>query len=90
MPGVLTAALCPSLTPCNITGVPGAANVDLCPSLVPLFIPSLPVDPTVTTGPVATCNVTYTTGYRASVDAAGRVTIAAPSAQLGATVAVTR
>ncbi len=93
LPAGLTVAACPVATPCTITGLSGTAKVDLCPALVTTYLPALPVDPTVTGGSVATCNATYTTGYTAGVDSAGRVTIFAPSTQkppASADISVTR
>lgn len=66
-------------------------GIDLCAALVPKYLPSLPVDPTVTTGAVTDCTLaTYETNYTISKDANSRITVAAPSAELSATVAVTR
>lgn len=82
LPAGLTAAACPTATPCNITGVVAAGNVDLCPSLVTTYVASLPVDPSLAGGSISTCNATYTTGYKVSVDASNRVTVYAPSTQI--------
>lgn len=50
-------------------------GADLCSKLVPTYIPSLPVDPSVASGPVTNCGAAYDTLYNVAVDANGRVTI---------------
>jgi len=55
--------------------------------LVPDYIPQLPVDPT--TGSW-TSTTDYDTGYTVKQDANGRITIAAPAAELGEAITVTR
>ena len=66
----------------------GAADIASC--IIPTYIPSLPIDPK--TGSYAD-NVTYSSGYTV-IETAGRVTIAAPQANLetaaSSTVSVTR
>ena len=56
-------------------------NIDLT-CLTPTYLTAIPQDPT--TGSAGD------TDYTVSVDANGRVTVAAPGAQLGATITVTR
>ena len=94
LPTGLSNTTCPPATACDITGVVAVGNVDLCPTLVPVLISSLPVDPTVTAGPVTTCNNTYATGYKVSVDTeanGSRITVSAPATELGITdISVTR
>jgi type IV pilus assembly protein PilA len=76
----------------------GATNMpDLCPTLVPNYIPALPVDPSVTGGSdidSAGCATAqggnWLTGYTISRDAQNRLTIAAPSADAGDTIKVSR
>ena len=68
---------------------------NLCGLLVPTYIPALPKDPTVTGNDVdaAACAVnppTWTTGYQVAVDAQGRITVTAPSADENAIITVTR
>ncbi len=66
-------------------------QVDLCATLIPDYIAALPADPTVNNGAQiepAECSPTYNTGYTV-VNASGRVTVAAPSAENG-TIQVTR
>lgn len=80
--GILPAAITTTAT--NI----GNTGIDLCALLMPTYIPSLPSDPN-KSGPFTSCT-TYDTGYNVSKDASGRVTVAAPLAELGATISVTR
>jgi prepilin-type N-terminal cleavage/methylation domain-containing protein len=78
-----------SATGCQIT-----TAIDLCSALVPSDIGDLPTDPSsgsVTGGPTP-CNAattTYTTGYTVA-QSSNRFTIAAPSAENGATISVLR
>ncbi len=71
----------------------GSADHDLAPCLVPIYLTALPVDP-VGTSTCATPDYedtnSYNTCYEVSRDAAGRVTVRAPSAELGEQIAVTR
>ncbi len=67
---------------------PGAGNYDLCNCLVPNQVASLPYDPS--SGSYTDCT-TYDTGYTISANSStGRVTIYAPSAELGASISVTQ
>ena len=65
-----------------------AAGYDICACLVPNYMSSLPFDPS--SGSYTDCT-TYDTGYTIIRDAAtGRVTVAAPSAELGALISSTQ
>ena len=66
----------------------GVGNYDVCGCIVPTYIPSEPLDPQTGTG-VTNCSAAYDTQYNVSQDAAGRVTIAAPDAELAETISVT-
>jgi prepilin-type N-terminal cleavage/methylation domain-containing protein len=72
----------------------GAGKVDLCADLVPTYLPSLPVDPTVTSGPVSDCTIAagYDTKYQISKDANNRITITASETEAPETtdISVTR
>jgi len=59
----------------------GAANADICAAIMPAYIASLPEDPAVANGANITSCTTYDTGFKAQVDANGRVTISAPKAE---------
>ena len=66
-----------------------------CSQLVPLYIAALPVDPLTNNGTAVTstdCTSTtgWTTGYTIKQSASNRLTVAAPAAELGATIPVTR
>lgn len=66
--------------------------VDLCTPLMTTvqYIPSFPEDPKILNGASITSCTSYDSGYTVSVDASNRVTIAAPQAELGATIQVQR
>jgi len=66
-----------------------AAEIDICTYLVPTYISSMPVDPTDAAAAYTDCT-SYHTGYNISVDTDGRVTVAAPSAELSETISITR
>lgn len=71
-----------------------STKVDLCSALTPTYIADLPTDPTtgsVTGGstPCAAGVTAYGTGYTIA-QSNGRFTVAAPSAEGGATISVTR
>lgn len=69
-------------------------GANICTSLVTRYLAALPVDPTINNGtPVTDCAQVggYDSGYtvvRSATD--NRVTLAAPSAELGASISVTR
>lgn len=72
----------------------GAGNADICLSLVPKYIAALPADPTASQSgggaPVTNCS-SYNTGYVASMSATdNRITISAPTAELGKQISATR
>lgn len=83
--------------PAGITGV--AQNIantgaDICTALVPTYIAQLPVDPTINNGTAldaADCAAAYDSGYTVVQGASdNRITVAAPNAELSATIQVTR
>ena len=65
---------------------------DVCAELITTYLAALPVDPLTNNGtPVTNCVAAYDTNYtivRSSSD--NRITVTAPAAELGATIAVTR
>lgn len=70
-------------------------GVNLCANLVPTFLADLPMDPGASTPtggstPCAASTTAYDTGYTISKTSADRFTVAAPSAEGGATISVTR
>jgi len=80
--------------PANITTTAtaigsGAGLIDICSDLVPTYVAEMPFDPTATGAAYTSC-ASYTTGYTVVKDANGRVTVAAPTAELSATISVTR
>lgn len=64
-------------------------QVDICALLVPTYVAGMPFDPTAAGAHYTDCT-DYDTGYTIALDANSRVTVAAPGAELNATVSVTR
>jgi len=61
--------------------IEGTGGADICADISPIYIAQLPTDP-LNVPAVSDCTIkTYNTGYTIAVDASGRVTIAAPSAE---------
>ncbi|MDQ5900766.1 MAG: type pilus assembly protein PilA [Patescibacteria group bacterium] len=80
--------------PTGLTASAAAAPIantgtDVCTAIMPTYISALPTDPSLNTNPVTDCG-TYDTGYTVSRDAQGRITVAAPSAELGQNISVVR
>ncbi len=76
------------LTATNMGSDTAGGDYDICDCLVDTYVAALPVDPS--TGSWTDC-AAYDTGYNISqTNTAGRVTVSAPSAELGATISVTR
>ncbi len=68
----------------------GVGQIDICSALVPTYIAEMPFDPTATNAAYTDCT-SYNTGYHISADAtSGRVTVAAPTAELSETITVTK
>jgi prepilin-type N-terminal cleavage/methylation domain-containing protein len=67
-------------------------GADICAVLMTQYLAALPVDPLTNNGtPVTNCTAAYDTGYtiiRSGAD--NRLTVAAPAAELGAVISVTR
>ena len=70
----------------------GTGEANICTDLITRYLAALPVDPLTNNGtPVTDCAANYATGYTVTRSANdNRVTIAAPQAELGATITVTR
>lgn len=92
---VVTAGDDTSITVTNATGVSTDATcvitnwserVDICSDVVPTFIADMPMDPASTD---TACATDYDSGYTIA-RSSGRFTIAAPLAEGGATISVTR
>lgn len=64
-----------------------SASTDLCDCLVPTYIAEMPYDPE--DGSYTSCG-SYSTGYNISSSTTDRITVSAPSANLGKTIEVTR
>lgn len=81
--------------PAGITSTPtnlADTGVDICTDLIPTYMAALPVDPLTNNGTqVTNCAAAYDTDYQISVSATdSRVTVSAPTAELSATISVTR
>lgn len=70
----------------------GTGEVDICTDLITTYLAALPVDPLTNNGtPVTDCVAVYTTNYTVVRSATNsRVTVAAPAAELGRVISVTR
>jgi type IV pilus assembly protein PilA len=68
------------------------AGADICAVVVSDYIAALPVDPLTNNGtPVTNCAAAYDTNYTIVRSATNnRITVAAPAAELGAVISVTR
>jgi prepilin-type N-terminal cleavage/methylation domain-containing protein len=67
-----------------------AGSYNIAPCLVPAYLPSLPFDPSAS-GAYYASSTNYNTGYTIFSNAStGRITVAAPFAELGETIFVTR
>ena len=67
-----------------------SAAYDIAPCIVPTYISILPFDPSATGAHYAS-SVNYDTGYYVQKDATtGRITVGAPSQELGEVISVTR
>jgi prepilin-type N-terminal cleavage/methylation domain-containing protein len=72
---------------CRITGSTGTVN--LCTDVVPTYLAALPMDPSASGTSCPSSPASFNTGYTISASS-GRFTVAAPSAEGGATITVTR
>ena len=67
-----------------------ALQIDICEDLVPTYIAEMPFDPNATGGAYTDCT-TYDSQYTILQDGTtGRLTVAAPGAELSETISVTR
>lgn len=73
----------------DTTTYPGGV-ADICSDILGTYIPSLPADPSLGVPDITDCSGTYDTGYTIVQDADGRVTVAAPSADITTPIQVTR
>lgn len=83
--GALPAAITATAT--VIGSATGQTNI--CSDLVSTYLASMPYDPTATGAHYTGCT-DYNTAYTILEDTNGRVTVAAPSAELAETIVVTR
>lgn len=84
-------ALPSAITTSVLTIGNAVGQTDVCAAVVTKYIAALPRDPLVTGGDVTDCVASYTTNYTVVKSATdNRITVAAPGAELGDTIAVTR
>lgn len=81
-------ALPASITNAALVMGNAAGKANICATLVPTYIAAMPFDATAAGAHYASC-ADYDTGYTV-VNNGGRVTVAAPAAELGAVISVTR
>ena len=74
-------------TATNMGSDTAGGDYDVCSCIVPTYVAEMPYDPSV--GHYTDCT-DYDTGYTIMKTAENRVTVAAPNAELGQTIAVTR
>lgn len=67
----------------------GTGQINICANLVPTYVAEMPFDPTNATASYTSCT-SYNTGYTIAEDANGRITVAAPDAELSETISMTR
>ncbi len=67
----------------------GGTQIDICSYIVPTYIAEMPYDPTASGADYTSC-ASYDTGYTIAKDANGRLTVAAPTAELSEVLSVTR
>jgi len=86
--GVFTCAA--GTVPTTATNMAATGGYNICSCLVPTYIAALPVDPSASGASYTDCT-NYDTGYSISRDATtGRITLTAPSVELGATISLTQ
>lgn len=88
--GVWNISGCGVSLPSTATIIKKTAGSDICGCLVPAYLVALPYDSNATGAGYTDCN-TYDTAYTVLKDATtGRITIAAPQAELSQSITVTR
>ncbi len=76
--------------PTSTTLIASSTSANLAPCLVPNYLSILPYDPTAV-GASYTSTSSYNTGYQVARDEiTGRITVSAPSQELGESISVTR
>ena len=75
--------------PSTTTNIANTGGYDMASCVVPTYLPQMPFDPSATGGHW-TDATDYDTGYSVSQDTDGRVTVSAPSYELGVPVSITR
>jgi len=83
-----TSTCAAGVLPATTTLMASSGGYDIAPCIVPTYISIMPVDPT---DGIFVSTSSYNSGYNVFSDAATRrVTVSAPSAELGVTISITR
>jgi prepilin-type N-terminal cleavage/methylation domain-containing protein len=73
----------------QMTNATGAGKYDIAQCIMPVYTHVLPFDPSASSS-YFTSNADYNTGYTIKQNASGSITIAAPYAELGRVISITR
>ncbi len=73
----------------RMTSAAGSGNYNIAPCLVPTYLFTMPFDPSATSGHYTSVS-DYDTGYTIVISTSSVITLAAPYAELGKTVSVSR
>lgn len=65
-------------------------GADICEDIIGSYIPSIPVDPSLDSQDVYSCDESYSTGYMIILNNDGTVTVSAPNATTEGGISVTR
>ncbi len=88
--GTWTCAGAGNLPTSTATNMDSTTGYDICDCLVPTYTAAIPYDPSAAGASYTDC-ATYDTQYTIfQASSTGRVTVAAPQAELGATISVTQ
>ncbi|MDO8469965.1 MAG: type II secretion system protein [bacterium] len=88
--GLFETGCAAGVIPTTATNMVNTGGYDIAPCIVPTYISILPFDPSATNAQY-TSNTNYNTGYTVQRDASsGRITVSAPTQELGEVISVTR
>ncbi len=88
--GVFETGCAAGVIPTTSTTMVNSGGYDIAPCIIPTYVSTMPFDPSAT-GAHYTSNADYNSDYKIQRDATtGRITISAPTAELGETISVTR
>ncbi len=88
--GIFETGCAAGAIPTASTTMVNSGGYDIAPCIIPTYVSTMPFDPSAT-GAHYTSNADYNSGYKIQRDeTTGRITISAPTAELGETISVTR